>query len=105
LKRRAATFRVNQHTHPVAAGRKETPPMLRVVEKPGTREEGDKERDLDELAREGARRMLVKALKAEVASYVEAHERERDERGLALVVRNGKARGQPRRRGRGGVAA
>lgn len=66
--------------------------MLRVIEKPGTREEGDEGRDLDELAREGARRMLVKALEAEVASYVEAHEQERDERGLALVVRNGKAR-------------
>ena len=66
--------------------------MLRVVEKAGTREAGDEGRDLDELAREGARRMLVRALEAEVASYVEAHERERDERGLALVVRNGKAR-------------
>jgi len=57
--------------------------MLRVVEKPGTREEGTEGGDLDELAREGARRMLVKALEAEVASYVEAHERERDESGLA----------------------
>jgi len=66
--------------------------MLRVVDTAGTREEGDDGRDLDELAREGARRMLVKALEAEVASYVEAHEGERDERGLALVVRNGKAR-------------
>ncbi len=66
--------------------------MLRVVDKPGTREEGNDGRDLDELAREGARRMLVKALEAEVASYVEGHEQERDEQGLALVVRNGKAR-------------
>ena len=66
--------------------------MLRVVDKPGTREEGNHGRDLDELAREGARRMLVKALEAEVATYVEAHEQERDEQGLALVVRNGKAR-------------
>lgn len=66
--------------------------MLRVIDRAGTREEGDDGRDLDELAREGARRMLVKALEAEVASYVEAHEEERDEQGLALVVRNGKAR-------------
>jgi len=66
--------------------------MLRVVEKPGTREEGEEKQDLDELAREGARRMLMAALEAEVASYVEAHEQERDEGGLALVVRNGKAR-------------
>jgi transposase-like protein len=86
------TFRVNQHTLPVFAGRKETPPMLRVVEKPDTREEGEEKQDLDELAREGARRMLMTALEAEVAWYVEAHEQERDEGGLALVVRNGKAR-------------
>lgn len=66
--------------------------MLRVIEKAGPREEGDDGRDLDELAREGARRMLVKALEVEVASYIEAHEQERDEQGLALVVRNGKAR-------------
>jgi transposase-like protein len=66
--------------------------MLRVVDEPGTREEGNDGRDLDELAREGARRMLMSALEAEVASYVEAHDKERDERGLALVVRNGKAR-------------
>jgi transposase-like protein len=39
--------------------------MLRVVEKPGTREEGDERQDLDELAREGARQMLMKALEAE----------------------------------------
>lgn len=86
------TFRVEQNTLPVVAGRKETPPMLRVVEKPGTREEGDERRDLDELVREGARQMLVKALEAEVASYIEVHEQERDAQGLALVVRNGKAR-------------
>jgi transposase-like protein len=66
--------------------------MLRVVEKTGGREEGDERQQLDELAREGARQMLLKALEAEVASYIEAHEQERDERGLALVVRNGKAR-------------
>lgn len=65
--------------------------MLRVVEKAGLREE-TAERDLDELAREGARQMLMKALEAEVASYIEAYEQERDEQGLALVVRNGKAR-------------
>ena len=46
---------------------------------------------LDDLAREGARRMLEVALEAEVAAYVERHRDERDERGHALVVRNGKA--------------
>ena len=47
---------------------------------------------LDEIAREGARRMLASALKEEAAAYVEAHRGARDEKGHALVVRNGKAR-------------
>jgi transposase-like protein len=45
--------------------------------------------DLDEIARQGARRMLAQALEAEVDAYLEAAEAERDERGHALVVRNG----------------
>jgi putative transposase len=48
--------------------------------------------DLDELAREGARRMLAAALEAEVDDYLAAHAGERDERGRRLVVRNGHAR-------------
>jgi putative transposase len=48
--------------------------------------------DLDELAREGARRMLAAALEAEVDDYLAAHAAERDERGRRLVVRNGHAR-------------
>ena len=47
--------------------------------------------DLDEIAREGARRMLAVALEAEAADYIERHQ-ERDEHGHAQVVRNGKAR-------------
>jgi putative transposase len=43
------------------------------------------------LAREGARRMLMAALEAEVAAYIEEHQQERDARGHRLVVRNGKA--------------
>jgi len=46
---------------------------------------------LDELVREGARRMLAAALEAEVDAYIEAHADERDERGRRLVVRNGHA--------------
>jgi hypothetical protein len=46
---------------------------------------------LDEIAREGARRMLTEALEAEVADYIERHQ-ERDESGRATVVRNGKTR-------------
>src|SRR5215218_7767777 len=47
---------------------------------------------LDELAREGARRMLAAALEAEVDDYLAAHAAERDEGGRRLVVRNGHAR-------------
>lgn len=47
--------------------------------------------DLDEIARQGARRMLAEALEAEVQAYIEAARAERDERGRALVVRNGYA--------------
>jgi len=47
---------------------------------------------LDELAREGARRMIAAALQCEVDEYIEELRCERDERGHALVVRNGKAR-------------
>ena len=46
---------------------------------------------LDEIVREGARRMLAAALEAEVDAYIEAHTDERDERGKRLVVRNGHA--------------
>ena len=48
--------------------------------------------DLDELAREGARRMLAAALEAEVDDYLAAYAAERDEGGRRLVVRNGHAR-------------
>jgi transposase-like protein len=47
--------------------------------------------DLDALVREGARRMLLAALKAEVDQYVAEHADHRDEAGHALVVRNGVA--------------
>jgi phage host-nuclease inhibitor protein Gam len=36
--------------------------------------------------------MLQSALATEVAAYIERHQDELDERGLRLVVRNGKAR-------------
>jgi len=44
---------------------------------------------LDELAREGARRMLQAALEAEVAEYLEQHRMQLDDDGHRLVVRNG----------------
>ena len=65
--------------------------MLKILK---TSLEGNVPTPLDELAREGARRMLMEALEAEVAAYVEGHRAQRGEDGRALVVRNG--RGQPR---------
>ncbi len=47
---------------------------------------------LDGLAREGARRMIALALRAEVDDYVERFSDEVDEHGHRLVVRNGKAK-------------
>jgi putative transposase len=47
--------------------------------------------DLDELVREGARRLLAAALEAEVDAYLAAHAELVDERGHRLVVRNGHA--------------
>jgi len=47
---------------------------------------------LDEIARQGARRMLAKAFEAEVELYIDAARGERDESEHALVVRNGHAR-------------
>ena len=46
---------------------------------------------IDEIVRDGARRMLAAALEAEVDAYIDAHAGERDERGRRLVVRNGHA--------------
>jgi putative transposase len=53
--------------------------------------QGELRLELDELFREGARRMLAAALEAEVDAYLAAHAAERDERGRRLVVRNGHA--------------
>jgi transposase-like protein len=46
---------------------------------------------IDEIVRDGARRMLAAALEAEVAAYIDAHADQLDERGHRLVVRNGHA--------------
>jgi transposase-like protein len=47
---------------------------------------------IDEIVRDGARRMLAAALEAEVAAYIAAYAGEFDEDGHRLVVRNGHAR-------------
>src|SRR6516162_983999 len=78
--------------------------MLKVVEKRDAREAGEELLRLDEIAREGARRMLSEALKAEVDDYVERHRGEQDEQGHALVVRNGHAQTRKVTLGAGTVA-
>ena len=66
--------------------------MLKITDECSGRKGEELTMDLDALAREGARRMLVEALEAEVADYIDRHRGLRDERGHALVVRNGRAR-------------
>ena len=67
-------------------------------------EENEGRVSLDELAREGARRMIAAALEAEVAAYVDAFLEEVDEDGHRLVVRNGRARERGLTVGSGSVA-
>ena len=55
-------------------------------------EENEGRVTLDDLAREGALRMIAAALEAEVDEYVRSFTEERDEDGKRLVVRNGKAK-------------
>lgn len=61
--------------------------MLRIVAEQEDREVLSK--DLDEIAREGARQMLVLALDAERADYIERFKQERNDKGHAQVVGNG----------------
>ena len=63
--------------------------MLKIVTDDAERD--DLAGSLDELVAEGARRMLIAGLEAEVADYIERHESLVDEAGHRLVVRNGKA--------------
>ncbi|MCP2323373.1 transposase-like protein [Hamadaea flava] len=64
--------------------------MLTLVAENGERREGVPL--LDDIVREGTRRMLTAALEAEVDAYLAELGAERDERGRKLVVRNGHAR-------------
>ena len=65
--------------------------MLTVVPGDGSGYEGGKDASpslIDEIVREGARRMLAEALQTEVDACIAARA-ERDENGRRLVVRNG----------------
>ena len=68
--------------------------MLKVLDKGAETEVPTEQPTLDELAREGARRMLMAALRVEVAQYVDAQAEARDDAGRRLVVRNGQAVGE-----------
>jgi transposase-like protein len=63
--------------------------MLTVVPDPAGRDSSAPAALIDEIVREGARRMLAEALQAEVDAYIAAFAAERDENGRRLVVRNG----------------
>jgi len=66
--------------------------MLTVVPGDGSGHEGGKDISpslIDEIVREGARRMLAEALAAEVDAYIARFAEERDGNGRRLVVRNG----------------
>jgi transposase-like protein len=66
--------------------------MLTVVPGDGSGHEGGKDASpslIDEIVREGARRMLAQALQAEVEAYIARFAAERGEDGRRLVVRNG----------------
>lgn len=45
--------------------------------------------ELSDLVRQGAQRIIRQAVEAELKAFLEAHERDRDERGRRAVVRNG----------------
>jgi len=77
--------------------------MLKVVENGRGREAGEQLFELDEIARMGARRMLMVALATEAADYVERHRDERDSEGRALVVHNGRAKARKLTLGAGTV--
>src|ERR1700741_2955474 len=66
--------------------------MMNVVTLPGAGGNEEMLDSLDALAREGARRMIAAALRAEADEYVERFAAEVDEDGHRLVVRNGRAR-------------
>ena len=63
--------------------------MLAVVPDLAGRDSSAPASPIDEIVREGARRMLAEALQAEVDAYIAAFASEREENGRRLVVRNG----------------
>ncbi len=77
--------------------------MLKVMDNGAGREAVEQVFELDEIARVGARRMLMAALETEAADYVERHRDQRDAEGRALVVHNGRAQARKLTLGAGTV--
>ena len=77
-------------THNMPKGQQEIA-MLELV-LPNSILSEHQEFSLDEIAREGAKRLLVKALAAEVEEYLGRFKNERDTSGKRLVVKNGKSK-------------
>ena len=77
--------------------------MLKVVENGALREASGELFELDQIARAGARRMLMAALDREAADYVERHRHERGAEGRALVVHNGRSQARKLTLGAGTV--
>ena len=77
--------------------------MLKVMDNGAGREAVEQVFELDEIARVGARRMLMAALETEAAAYVERHRDQRDAEGRALVVHNGRAQARKLTLGAGTV--
>jgi transposase-like protein len=66
--------------------------MLTVVPDPASEDDHPTAGDgslIEQIVRDGARRMLAQALQAEVDAYITAFADQRDEHGHRLVVRNG----------------
>ena len=76
--------------------------MLKVVTPKGV-DRKDFELSLDEMAREGARRMLVHCLNLEVEEYINQHTNAVDGNGHRLVVKNGHSRARTVTMGAGSV--
>jgi len=72
--------------------RQEGTPMTNVRMLPVGEVDEEIQDTLDQLAREGARRMIAAALRAEADEYVERFSDEVDEDDRRMVVRNGRAR-------------
>jgi len=77
--------------------------MLELITNESEKTAPEVTQSLDELAREGARRMIAAALETEVEEYLQKQSHLRDKQGYALVVRNGKGQERTLTMGAGAV--